>query len=57
MKTILLVGALTIGVLLVGQRAECVWCPPQKCWTSDQCLQCVCLTRDYTGGVCVAVLP
>jgi len=53
-KAILMIVMLSAGVALVGQRAECVWCPTIRCFNSVVCGQCICMVRDFTPGVCVA---
>jgi len=53
-KAILMIVMLSAGVALVGQRAECVYCPTFPCYNSSSCLQCICLIRGGYRGVCVA---
>lgn len=45
------------GIALMGQPQVCQsgWCPDIKCLNSSICMDCVCMSRDYSGGVCVDI--
>lgn len=56
---ILLLAAVVMsaGIFTVSVPSVCKagWCPSYKCWGSSSCLDCVCLSRDFTGGICVDI--
>jgi hypothetical protein len=53
-----ILGLIAIGfamsALFIPTRAQCGWCPSYKCF--GPCGgECLCMSRDYSGGVCVDV--
>ena len=43
------------GLTLMPATAECRWCPSYTCYGASTCGQCVCMSRDYSGGDCVDI--
>jgi hypothetical protein len=57
MKRLVLLAMLIGVVTMLGQPGICLsrWCPDIRCYGSAACGVCVCVSRDYSGGVCIDI--